>query len=146
MTGKKNLDHVTVKGLSGFAKDFLFAGNAEEIAMVDGTDEKKKNEKLAQWVEYRMKEFIDRAGNLTEDTLAYYTELMHKRGYDNTEGIFAVALLAINLRNSYGHEPRTLEESKTGVAPATAEERLAEFDKICVFAQSYYDNNQEEDS
>lgn len=139
---KKNLDHIPTEGLDGFAKDFLFSGD-EEIAIVDGSDEKKKNEQLATWVDYRMKEFIERAGSLTEDTMAYYTEIMHKRGYDNTEGIFALALLTINLRNSYGFEPRTSEENEQGVTKETADERLAEFDKICYYAQRYYDENKE---
>lgn len=140
---KPDLSGVPTKGLDGFAKDFLFSGE-EEVAVVSGDGQDKKNEQLAKWVEYRMKEFVQRSGSLAEDTMAFYTELMHKRGYDNTEGIFALALMSINLRQAYGNDPRNEQEERQGVAPDVVDKRLKEFDKICYYAQQYYEHNKDD--
>lgn len=131
----------TPKGLDSLAKDFLFNKEGDEHALLSDDGQDRKGKQLEKWVEYRITEFIERAGSLTEDTMAYYTDLIHKRGLDNVEGIFALALMTINLRNAYGYEPRSKEESQDGIPDKVAQERLQEFDKICYYAQKYYDEN-----
>lgn len=96
--------------------------------------------KAAQrYEDYRQQEFLQRAGNFYEDLMGFFLDQKKKGDYMDDEAIAALALLAINCRESYG-SPQNREEAKQW-DDAKRAEKLLVFDTICVTMQAYYDEN-----
>lgn len=131
---------LSVKGLDDFSRQFLASNTApteEEYVNVTGGQEASK-EAIAKYHDERKTEFIKRAGNFTEDLVAFIVEQKKMRGLSAKEVVFAVALTNINLRSHYGRS--TAEDASP--TEKTSEEYLKEFDTICWAAQQFWDANQ----
>ena len=138
---KKDTSDLNLEGMDDFARDFLLQGADTEVSVSKGTSTKDKQ--LAAWASFRTKEFIERAETLCEDTMSFFNDNKINRGIDNYEAVFALALLVINFRHSWGNDPRSLEEDKAGVSEKNRDDRLKEFDKVCFYAQKYFDKNKD---
>jgi hypothetical protein len=113
------------------AKQFLGAAPIREVAGQTSTDAERRQ------LEFRKKEFLQRAGQFAEDLIAFFIQQRKKNDYLDDECAGAIALFAINLRHSYG-EPQNAEE-KAKWSDAVRDERLREFDTICEAMQAYFD-------
>ncbi len=116
------------------AKQFLGASPIREVPGQNSADAERR------LVEFRKKEFLQRAGTFAEDLIAFFIQQRKKNDYLDDECAGAIALLAINLRDSYG-EPQNPDE-KAKWNDAVRAERLAEFDMICEAMQNYFDEGE----
>lgn len=112
-----------------------FLGN-EPVKQVPGQTSEHASQRIA---DYRAKEFINLSGTFYEDLLGFFLDQKKKQNYLDDVAVGAIALLTINLRESYG-KPQNSDEAATWTAEKR-EARLAEFDAICVAMQNYYDEN-----
>lgn len=132
MSDIKGLDDFSQKYLTG---DMSVDGQEEYIQVGEG--QKASEETLQSYYKDRQKEFIQRAGNFTEDLVAFIVEQKHMRSLSDKEAIFSIALANINLRNAYGQS----QGKEKDITPARRNQLLKEFDEICWGAQQYWDAN-----
>lgn len=119
--------------LDAKAKQFL---GPEPVVKV-GSQVSAKAE--SRFTDYRQKEFLQRAGTFYEELMGFFLEQRKRGDYMDDEAIGAIALLAINSRESYG-SPQNAEEKKAWT-PEMRTKKLEVFDGICESMQSYYDEN-----
>lgn len=115
------------------AKQFLGTSPVTEVAGQTSTTAEQR------LLEFRKKEFIERAGAFAEDLIAFFVDQKRKNDFLDDECVAAIALLAMNLRTAYGEPQNDDEQKKWTDMMRTA--RLAEFDAICEAMQVYYDEN-----
>ena len=129
-----------VKGLDSFSKRFLTGDAPSKEPKVETQAGWKADSALIEkYQEDRKLEFITRAGDFTMDLLGFFKQQKDMRKLSDTEAVFAIALFAINLRESFG-TPQNEEEAKS-FTEAKRQELLKVFDTISYGAQQYYDEN-----
>lgn len=135
-------DDISLKGLDNFSKSFLASGvtPGETEYIKVGQGQTISDDALARYAEERKKEFIRRAGNFTEDLIAFFAQQQKIRNLTHYEAAFALALTTIQLRNSYAGRNVKLGQKPTEELTAA---NLEEFDNICAYAQEFFDANKE---
>ena len=117
------------------AKQFLGSAPVAELPGQKSVDAEQR------LLSFRKKEFLQRAGELAESMTAFFVQQRKSNTYLDDECAGGLALMLINLRDSYG-SPQNADEKKAWTAEKR-EARLAEFDAICEVVQEYYDTDGE---
>lgn len=118
------------------AKQFLQEHGTGPIEQVAGGETRaaKEAQRLAA---YRQEAYIKRAGQFAEELIAFFVQQKEKYDFTDDECVGGVALLAINLRYSYGEPQNDAEKEVWDDTQRDA--RYAEFDRICEAMQEYAD-------
>lgn len=135
-----NDKETALKGLDEYAKRFLIPSeDGPSDIKIDVGDMEGAKKRLAIYVERQKEDFIQRAGNFTQDLVGFIVEQQRMRELDDRTVVFSLALANINLRHSYCDAQNKEEEVKFD--SRKKKELGKEWDSICWAAQSYFNEN-----
>ena len=90
-------------------------------------------------LEYRQREYVEKTGRIAEEILGFILERREGRDWLDDEVIGGVALVCINMRESFGQPQHETDDARW--TPEYRAEQLKIFDTICVEMQAHFDRN-----
>lgn len=90
---------------------------------------------------YRNREYIEKVGRIAEEFLGFMIEQRQRKDWLDDEVIGAIALLAINVRESFGSPQHTTDDARW--TPEFQKAQFEIFDTICFEVQEHYNRNKD---